>query len=91
MARLLIILAILAIVGYAFARPYLREAREERDRQRAAAEDPRARSIRQNHASVVRLLDDLLGDEMIYPVIPESKREQGRRLVDAYYDEGATK
>lgn len=70
---------------------YLLVTREERDRERTGAEDPRARSIRKNHAHMARFINRLLDDEMVYPIIPDDERTTGRELLAEYYDEGATK
>jgi hypothetical protein len=65
--------------------------REQRDRARTGAQDPRARDIRKNHALMARWIDRILDDEMIYPVIPSGEQTKGRQLVTEYYDQGATK
>lgn len=90
MRLLLTVLALIGLLVVIFIM-YLLATREERDRERTGAEDPRARDIRKNHAHMARFIDRLLSNEMIYPVIPEDERDQGRDLLAQYYDQGATK
>lgn len=78
---------VFCLVGIAIAIALL-TTREQRDRMRTGAEDPRARGIRHNHQSLVLWVNNILHDDMVYPVIDKAKREQAQRLLDEYYDEG---
>lgn len=82
-------LIILVMLGIPFAAGGIIALREHRSRTRTGAIDPRAKQIRDNHAQMARLLDHILGDEMIF--IDEPRRDKGRDLLARYYEEGATK